>query len=251
MILDILHKLQAVFLCRLAVEARRLSFYYWGQGAFIWEGLKLLAVIRVLTTNDENLLNAHGRIITERFGIPTRSYCIPDQPKGIYNDETERIAVPKIVRLARQAEGEGAKAIFISCAADPALKEVRAECRVPVIGAGSAAAAVALALGNNIGVLNLTETTPLALTSILGQRLVAEAKPEGIENTTDFMNPAGKEKAMKAAERLVQGGADVIVLACTGYSTIGLAREIRRHLAVKVVDAVEAGGLMAWYALQK
>lgn len=251
MILDILHKLQPIFLCRLAVEAWRFSLYYLDQGVFIREDLNVLAVIRVLTINDENLLNAHGRIITERFGLTTRSYCIPDQPKGIYNEETESIAVPKIVSLARQAESEGAQAIFISCAADPALKEVREECRVPVIGAGSAAAAVALALGNNIGVLNLTENTPLALSSILGQRLVAEAKPEGVENTTDLMKPAGKEQAMKAAERLVQRGADVIVLACTGYSTIGLAREIRRNLAVQVVDAVEAGGLMAWYALSK
>ncbi|WP_406677561.1 aspartate/glutamate racemase family protein [Moorella sp. ACPs] len=211
----------------------------------------MLAVIRVLTTQDEDLLNAHGRIITAKYGLPTRSYCIPDQPEGIYNEETERIAIPKIVRLARQVEEEGAKAIFISCAADPALQEVRAECQVPVIGAGSAAAAVAMALGRRIGVLNLTEATPAAVTSLLGSHMVAEARPEGVKNTRDLLTPAGKEKAVEAAGELVGKGAEVIVFACTGYSTIGLAGEIRERLGVRIVDAVEAGGLVAWYTLQK
>ncbi|KYH31423.1 aspartate/glutamate racemase family protein [Neomoorella mulderi] len=210
----------------------------------------MLAVIRVLTTQDENLLNAHGRIITAKYGLPTRSYCIPDQPEGIYNEETERIAVPKIVRLARQAEEEGAKAIFISCAADPALQEVRAECKIPVIGAGSAAAAVALALGRRIGVLNLTEATPAAVAAVLGAHMVAEARPEGVKNTRNLLTPAGKEKAVKAAGELVSKGADVIVFACTGYSTIGLAGELRGRLGVRIVDAVEAGGVVARYTLQ-
>ncbi|GAF25976.1 hypothetical protein MTCOM_02180 [Moorella thermoacetica] len=211
----------------------------------------MLAVIRVLTTDDEDLLNAHGRLISERYGIPTRSYCIPDQPRGIYDDETERVAVPKIVQLARRVEEEGAGAIFISCAADPALAEVRATCKVPVIGAGSAAAAVALAAGERIGVLNLMESTPAAVAAVLGRRMVAQARPEGVTNTRDLMTPGGKKQALKAAGLLVEKGADVIVFACTGYSTIGLAGDIKKHLGVRVIDAVEAGGLIASYVLPR
>lgn len=208
----------------------------------------MLAVIRVLTTTDEELLSAHGRIIFEKYKIPTRNYCIWDQPKGIYNDETERIAIPKIAELAAQV-GSEAQAIVISCAADPGLKEVRAQVKVPVIGAGSAAAAVALALGGRVGVLNLTADTPPAVASLLGSRMVGEARPKEVENTTDLMTPSGKARAMDAARGLVKKGAEAIVLACTGYSTIGLAGEIRAEMGVSVVDPVEAAGLMAWYAL--
>jgi len=39
----------------------------------------------------------------------------------------------------------------------------------------------------------------------------------------------------------------VLVLACTGMSTIGVAEDIRRELGIRVVDPVIATGLIAWY----
>ncbi|WP_425059087.1 hypothetical protein SCACP_37440 [Sporomusa carbonis] len=205
----------------------------------------MLAVIRVLTTDNPVSLEKHGRIITERFGIATRSYCIPDQFQGIYDDATERQAVPKIVEVVKQAERDGAQAVFISCAADPGLKEARANCRLPVIGAGSALATVGLALGERIGVLNLAGPTPAGIVSLLGSRLVAEETPCGVHNTTDLL--AHKAEALTAAQALIRKGAEVILLACTGYSTIGLAACIAERFGCLTVDAVEAGGLMASY----
>jgi Asp/Glu/hydantoin racemase len=35
------------------------------------------------------------------------SRCIPDQPEGIHDGETERIAVPKVLALAKEMEREG------------------------------------------------------------------------------------------------------------------------------------------------
>lgn len=100
-------------------------------------------VIRVLTTQDPELLAAHGRILEQEYGLSTVNRCIPDQPKGIYDDESERIAIPKIIRLARELASEGVDAIVVSCAADPAVADLRSELQIPVIGAGSALAAVA------------------------------------------------------------------------------------------------------------
>ena len=56
-----------------------------------------------------------------------------DQPKGIYDDDTLRIAVPKIVELAREFEHRGFDIVNISCAGDPGLEECHSELGIPVI----------------------------------------------------------------------------------------------------------------------
>ncbi|MBU2699521.1 Asp/Glu/hydantoin racemase [Sporomusaceae bacterium BoRhaA] len=208
----------------------------------------MLAVIRVLTIEQDAVLEQHGQVIWKKFKVPTTSYCIPAQSKGIYDEATKLQAVPKIIETIHQAERKGAKAIFISCAADPALKEARAAFSLPIIGAGSALAAMGLALGERLGILNLVGPTPPGIVSLLGHRLVAEASPQGVANTTDLL--AHKEAALVAAKKLLKQGADVILLACTGYSSIGMAQFITDKLECRVVDAVEAGGAVARYVLK-
>lgn len=208
-----------------------------------------VGVIRVLTLADPEMVAAHGRQIERRYGLSTRSACIPDQPRGIYDAESERVAVPKIIALAKQMVAEGAAAIVISCAADPAVPELRRELAVPVIGGGSAVAHLALALAERVGILELNATAPGFVQHLLGDRSVGVAVPEGVRDTTDLMTAWGREAAIRAAGRLVEAGARSLVLACTGYSTIGLAAELRRRFGVLAIDPVDAEGLVAWYAV--
>ena len=56
--------------------------------------------------------------------------------------------------------------------------------------------------------------------------------------------PAGIFDALAAAHMLVDAGADVIVQASTGLSSIGMADVLRRRLGVPVIDAVTAAGSM-------
>ncbi|PLS14654.1 hydantoin racemase [Bacillus sp. M6-12] len=205
----------------------------------------MIGVIRVFTTEKEEILEQHGKVITGLYGINTVNKCIPDQPLGIFNDETEAIAIPKIVELGKSMEKEGCSILVISCAADPAINELRKEVSIPVIGAGSAAALTALAIGEPVGVLGITDTPPAVIKNLLGNLLVGYASPEGVANTTDLMTPAGREKGIEAAISLLNKGAKVIVFACTGFSTIGLADVLRSELNVPIIDAVEAEGLFA------
>ena len=204
----------------------------------------MLAIIRVFTTDDPIVLGTHGKIIEQCYKLTTRTYCIQDQLQGIYDEQSEILAVPKIVTAATRAAAEGAKAVFISCAADPAVAECRCALSVPVIGAGSAAAAVALALGKKIGVLNLNAPTLPVMADILRERLTAESWPQGVNNTADLLTPAGLQAAITAAQALA-GKCDVIVFGCTGYSTVKLAKTLRAAVKVPVVDAVEAAGAVA------
>jgi Asp/Glu/hydantoin racemase len=212
-------------------------------------GKPLLGIVRVVTSTDQEFVGAHGAAIEARYGIATRSACIPDQPHGIHDARTEAVAEPKIVRLAHQLVDDGATGILISCAADPALARVRAELPVPVVGAGSAAASVALGLGGRIGVLGLNDAPPAPVAALLGDRLVGSARPEGVRQTTDLLQPGATDRAVAAARRLVDDGAEAILFACTGMTTIGLAPVVRDQVGVPAVDAVLAGGLLAAYAL--
>jgi len=210
-----------------------------------------IGLIRVVTLTREDLLNIHGKIIEEMFPeLRVISRCIWDQPKGIYDRESEEIAKPKILKLAKEFEESGVEAVIVSCAADPAVDEARKMLKIPVIGAGSAAAGLALTYGKRIGVLNLTEETPEVIKSILGEHLVAEDKPIGVKNTLDLMTEWGKRAAEEALKRLLKRNVDVIVLGCTGYSTIGFAKIAEEISGIPVIDPVIASGVATLYILK-
>lgn len=116
------------------------------------EAMNMLGVIRVLTTEDNKLLQEHSVLLKENFGIQSETRCIPDQPVGIYNTATHSIAEAKIVKLARDwAESNQVDALTISCAADPALEPCREEIALPIIGAGEAGALEACSRVSRLG----------------------------------------------------------------------------------------------------
>lgn len=205
-----------------------------------------LGVIRVLTTDDQELLNEHSVAIQEELGIASISRCIPDQPRGVFSDATFALASPKVAELALQMEAEDSvDAIVLSCAADPGLEQARAAVSVPVHGAGSSAARAALELGSRVGVLDLTQDTPSAVTDVLGDRLVAAVVPDEVSETRHLLTEDGRAAAVRGAQELVQRGADVVMFACTGMTTIGLRHPLAEQLDVPVVDAVLAAARAA------
>lgn len=208
-----------------------------------------IGLIRVVSFKDRKIAELHGRLIEHHYPIlQVISRCIKDQPKGIYNDETEALAIPNIVELGLEFEKEGeVRAIIISCAADPGVKELRKKLSIPVIGAGSAVAALALTYSDKVGTLGITEGTPQIMEDILGRHLVAEAKPDGVQTTLDLMNEQGKNRVLSCVKSIKENGAKVIALACTGYSTIAIAPELEKRVGLPVLDAVLAAGLAAWY----
>jgi len=202
-----------------------------------------IGLIRVLTTEDEEVLNAHGKILENNFPFRVESRCIPDQYTGVHSEETHRKAVPKVVKLAVDMEKKGKDGVIISCAGDPGLEEARAELQIPVVGAGAAVASIALGYSRKVGVLNLTESTPEAIKDILGKHLLAEETVEA-ENTLDLMKPEGMQSMLECSLKLKKAGAEVIALACTGMSTMNAAGKIREKVGIPVIDPVVAEGMI-------
>jgi len=218
------------------------------------KGKYRIGLIRVVSFPDEAIANLHGRLIEERFpALSVVSRCIPDQPEGIYDDATEDKAVPKILELGTQlAEKERVDALIVSCAADPGVEELRKRVKVPVIGAGSAAASLALSYGSRVATLGITEGTPEVMKRILGSHLVGEAKPNGVKTTLDLMKPEGKQRVFATCRALVERSAcQVIALACTGMSTIGVAKELEGETGLPVIDPVLASGFCTWFFLTR
>lgn len=212
-----------------------------------------IGVIRVLSLSDQEKLNSHGRLIQDFIDDPELtvvSRCIEGHPQGLWNDEEVRKAVPKIVRLGQEMERQDqVGALLISCVADPGLAELRKAVTLPVIGAGSASAGVARSLGRPVGTLGITDAILAPIVEVLGDQLIGWDKPESVKTTVDLASKIGQEEIAAAGERLIAAGAEVILLACTGFSTLRIAPALKERLDIPVVDPVLAAGLVATAAL--
>ena len=82
-----------------------------------------VGVIRVLTTEDETVLNRHGKLLERYYPMfQVTSRCIPEQFEGVHDEETERQSIPKVVALAEEMYREGFDAVIVSCAGDPGVR---------------------------------------------------------------------------------------------------------------------------------
>src|SRR5699024_1151965 len=168
----------------------------------------MLGIIRVLTTNDKHVLYEHGNQMKESFHIETDTFCIPDQWSGIYDEESECISLPKIVTLAKEMEESNQfTAITISCAADPALQQVREEVSLPVIGAGSAGAYAASMVGDKVGIIGITEEAPVNMTELLKEKFYSYGHEPSIRKTVHLFSEDSQAKLLKLAERQIEQGA--------------------------------------------
>jgi Asp/Glu/hydantoin racemase len=210
-----------------------------------------VGLIRAITLTDKNLVDAHAKILFERFEMNARTKCIEGQPEGIYDEETEREAIPKIIEAAKEFEKEGVEALLISCAADPGVEECREIVSIPVIGAGSACAAIAYSIGNKIGVIGITDELPKAMSEILQKKLMCYIKPESVKTTLDLFDAENRDDVVKVAFSLREKGCDTIALACTGMSTVRIYKDIEREAKMRVIDPVIAAGSVLSYLWRK
>ena len=205
-----------------------------------------IGLIRVLTTEDQEVLQAHGKQIMEHFPmLEVETKCIPDQYEGIHSPELGELAIPKIVATAKTFQD--VDMIIVSCADDPGVAEIRqALPGIPVTGGGETTVALALKYGEKIGVLGITDYAPQAYLRMIPDKIIL-GKPEGVDSTLDLMKPEGRENVIKMGLELKEQGAQVIALACTGLATIGVAQELEKATGLPVIDPVLAEGLFAYF----
>ena len=206
-----------------------------------------VGLIRVLTTEDQDILLAHEKLLNQYFPMLTvETKCIPDQYEGIHSPELGALAVPKIVETAKSFRD--VDMIIVSCADDPGVAEIReAIPGIPVTGGGETTVALAMKYGQKIAILGIVDYAPKAYVRMIPDKLIAVGKPDGVESTLDLMTPEGRASCLKKARELKELGAEVIALGCTGLTTIGIAKEIEEEVHIPVIDPVLAEGVFAYF----
>ena len=210
-----------------------------------------IGVIRVVTTDDREFLETHARLISDYLHSSDVAFvteCIKGFPNGISTEAEEKRAIPSVKETGKRLVHETqVDSLLVSCAADPGVRELKQELRVPVIGAGSAAASFSLMLGTRVCVLGIEDQAPKVVEDILKDHLVGYVKPPGVTTTHDIQESL--EEYINLSRGMVANKkADVILLACTGLSTARIAPNLEETLHVPVVDPVLVSGLVAYYA---
>lgn len=176
-------------------------------------------------------------------GLEVEVVCLEHGPVSIESSYDEAIAAPYIVREVQRAEEEGCQAVSIDCAMDPALRAAREAASIPVTSGGEASYLLALALGGKFSVVTVLKPTA----EVIKENL----RKYGLENRVASVRYANvpvlelenEEKAFQAIlaearEAIEKDGAEVIVLGCTGMSS--LAQRLQERLGVPVVDPAVA-----------
>jgi allantoin racemase len=209
-----------------------------------------LGVLRVVTRHDPTWLNKHGMIIENLFpDILTTSQCIEDQPEGIFDQASLQIAEPKIVHLALEMLKMEINGLFVSCASDPAVELIQRTTKIPVLGAGTASTLMALTYGKPVGVLGLDSEAPMPMQRLLNDRMTGAARPKGVVTPLDLYKPGAEGAFIDAAKDLKDNGAGAIALACTSFSTLGIASLLSQRVGIPVVDPVIAGAYLMHFMM--
>ncbi|MEG0671388.1 aspartate/glutamate racemase family protein [Clostridium sp.] len=201
-----------------------------------------IAVINILTMDEEEELNKHGKIMESYFpNLETTSFCVDDQYEGVHDDNTHEKAAKKVVDLGKSIY-ENFDGIVVSCTGDPGVEELKKEINIPVIGAGRSVSSCGLNFGKKIGVIGIREMPSEAIRCALGENLRRYIKPNGIKNVNDLFTDQGNEVVVNAVRELESDGMDVVVLACTGISNIGIDKFLNERLSIPIIDPVYAQG---------
>ena len=170
----------------------------------------------MLTTDDPQVLGYTAIIMNYFPGLEVITSCIAGQPRGVSTKLPKSKHGPSSGFSARDGRTVYRQLLSAAPLIHPAGQR---STDIPIIGAGSAAAHVALSLSASVAALGITEDVPAAMANVLGSALLASAKPVG-ETTVDLMKPPGKQAVLTAAKVLREKGAQ---------ASLGLYRDVNHQ----------------------
>ncbi|MDE2581396.1 MAG: AroM family protein [Rhodospirillales bacterium] len=174
---------------------------------------------------------------------------LPDGPPAIYSWADWHAAVGPILR---RIAADPADAYIIACASDPGIEAARAATAAPVFGIFRAAVAAAVARAERFGILAIVEASKArhraALRAMgLETRLAAT---EALNVSMDrLLDPTAARAALVAAARAcAAGGAETIILGCTGMAHH--RRAVEDAAGVPVIEPCQQAAALALAALE-
>lgn len=170
----------------------------------------------------------------------------------------EALSAPEVAKLAKQLCDEGeVDGIFVNCFGDPGVRPARELVKVPVMGGFEPAMYLALGLGDRISIVTVLDSVvpsirnniaKCGLTGRVASIRTLDMPVLGLHDHEQLLENIYVQS--KAA--VLEDGADVIVMGCTGICGIvesTRARLLEDGLDVPVLEASQcAMGLIELYA---
>lgn len=203
--------------------------------------------ILVINPNSSEPITAQIRDAVSAVDSDVAVITSTDGPPAIESADDISAAVAPMVELVEDHE---AGAYVIACFADPGLDYVRDIAAAPAYGIAESAIRSAMEHGTNIGIIASSAESVVRHTRYwqklgLADRIVAEA-PLGL-GVLELNTPDAVTAALAAGRELLDSGADVIVLGCTGMTH--MEAQLREEFGVPVIDPCRAAVEIARRAL--
>lgn len=156
-------------------------------------------------------------------------------PESIESDFDSALAVPEVLRIAKQSEAEGMQAIVIDCMGDVGLFAVREFVDIPVVGPAQVSMSLAATLADRFSVIGVLERDRVTFHNIWrlydltsrGASIRAVNIPVVSlhEDDSQLIKAITKEALLA----VIEDGAHAIVLGCTGMGG-KFARAVQKGL---------------------
>jgi allantoin racemase len=204
--------------------------------------------IQVINPTTTTSWEEASRLAYAAAASSTTEVSIRSLPHGTPSVESRRdvaVVAPGVIQAAREAESDGVDAIAVDCMLEPGVHSAREIVDVPVIGPAQAAMHLAATVGHGFSVLAMADNRrPLIeeLAHRYGLRgRLRSVRPlgMGVLQLDDDPEATLAAAVARAAEAVLQDGADVIIPGCTGLA--GKAPLIQaalreRDIEVTVID---------------
>lgn len=181
-----------------------------------------------------------------REAVPGDDIAVKTSHAGPPAIESDADVIAAIEPMLAVASSHDASAYIVACFSDPGLDELRARGAAPAFGIAEAAIRLAKEAGSKIGVISsVAASIPRheRYWEKLGVAdLIVADVPLGL-GVLELDTPRAEALAQQAGQRLVESGADVIVLGCTGMTH--MAATLGEQLGVPVVDPCRAAVQLA------
>jgi len=157
---------------------------------------------------------------------------LPQYLEDFRNPWFQHLIVNEVIRTLIEADREGFDALVVNCFDDPGVLQARAILRTPVFGLCEATFHYACQLGARLGALvpDMPGQVGFVQGQIdalgLGSRMIANGvRAESKRFTESFAEALQRPESMierleAQARELVDGGADVVVIACGGLGQV-------------------------------
>jgi len=165
-----------------------------------------------------------------------RSICLTDaeitillprsSPRSLSSSYEDALAAPEVIRLAREAEADGAHAIVINCTADTAIEAVREALSIPVVAVSEASFHLAAQLAHRFTVLTFADRIAPRFRSMaqrwgMSNQLASVRSVQIPLESLPGSSTLAEHLAAVALEAIDHDGAQLLILGCTDFETAG------------------------------